>query len=223
MLSRLDFIVRFAETDFDKLDAGEWVSLKDQVAAFTSMDRFQKLNQDLSGEHLFDRRSGKPLEETREKFNSLQQDVRDVLYAVVDARHLLAGKKQDDESASVTLPPIRISASYFLRPSDPPFTDHNDLCAMGSERDMFLFGLLHYLSTEPTNRLNRCPECRRLFVRVRKRLYCSRKCVNRVNARTWRQTPEGKRKNRARVAAHYEKSQRAKHGAKTRIIRRRKD
>lgn len=37
-------------------------------------------------------------------------------------------------------------------------------------------------------RIRVCPEpkCRQLFVRVRKQVYCSRRCVNRANQREWR-------------------------------------
>lgn len=222
LFERLDFVARFAEMKLEKLDAKGWTDLRDEVAAFTSLDRFQKLDQGLSGTQAFDRRSGKPPKEIYDTFVPLQAQVRDVLYSVVDMRDLLAEKQTQKEVASVPIPAIPISARYFLRPSNPPFTDRNELCILGSERDIFLFTLLDLLASEPTNRLKRCPECQKMFVRVRKQLYCSRKCVNRVNARTWRQTPEGRTKNRARVATHYKNKQRAKYGLKVKISSRKR-
>ena len=198
-LESLQFIVRFSEMKLDELDARGWLNLRNEIAVF-GLDTFQRIDQKLSGPGGFDRRTRLPHEETKAAIESVQKDVHKVMYALVEVRELFQGKQQE-----ITLPPIKLSpdCSFHLSPFTSP--DHNILHMLGPERDVFLFSLLSMLPNLPRDILQRCPECPKIFVRVRKQRYCSRQCVNRVNARKWRNTAEGKRKNRERAAEGYQK------------------
>jgi hypothetical protein len=67
----------------------------------------------------------------------------------------------------------------------------------GSIPALFLETLFWLIVSCP-DRIRRCPECERLFVRIRKQEYCSRTCVNRVNKRDWRKAQEAKAKAQKR-------------------------
>ena len=64
----------------------------------------------------------------------------------------------------------------------------------GSVRAAFLFTLWYLFASKAGDRVRACPECGRIFLRVRRQIYCSPKCTNRA---TWRNYPEQK-KRRAR-------------------------
>jgi hypothetical protein len=49
-----------------------------------------------------------------------------------------------------------------------------------------------------TNQIRRCPECEKIFLKVRKQGYCSRTCVNKANKRAWRERQEQKTATRRR-------------------------
>jgi endogenous inhibitor of DNA gyrase (YacG/DUF329 family) len=69
---------------------------------------------------------------------------------------------------------------------------------VGSAREAVLLRLLYLLARHGHESIRPCPECGRLFWRVRRQLYCSRTCVNRVNMRAW--TKAEKKKARTRSA-----------------------
>src|SRR5215471_5972759 len=90
----------------------------------------KKMDQTLSGVQGFDRRSGKPLEETEKSIAALQSEVKKILHAVVDTRDLITGRRTgaSDEHSGVPIPVLSISADYYLRPANPPFVDRNEVC-----------------------------------------------------------------------------------------------
>lgn len=55
----------------------------------------------------------------------------------------------------------------------------------GALRDRVLTLLVAALVTEPSDRVRRCLECGRLFVRVRRQTHCSRRCINRWTSRLY--------------------------------------
>ena len=59
------------------------------------------------------------------------------------------------------------------------------LLAHGGTRDVAIFAAVMLLTKPDRPPIGICPEddCGRLFVRVRRQQYCSRRCVNRANAR----------------------------------------
>jgi len=70
----------------------------------------------------------------------------------------------------------------------------------GTPLEAFRMQLAWHLESPAGQRVRKCPECGRFFLRVRRQIYCSSRCTDRA---TWRQYPEAK-KRRAR-AKQYEK------------------
>lgn len=54
------------------------------------------------------------------------------------------------------------------------------------------FGLA--LMERGISEIQACPECARVFYRVRKQKYCSKTCINRVSRRNWLNKPRTERK-----------------------------
>lgn len=65
------------------------------------------------------------------------------------------------------------------------------------------FGLT--LIQEGTSQLATCPECKRIFYRVRKQVYCSKTCINRVSRRNWLKNPRNRKKDRQWAQKRYER------------------
>lgn len=76
------------------------------------------------------------------------------------------------------------------------------------------------LAGESSQLVRRCPECPTIFVRVRKQLYCSRKCTNAANMRAWLLTKQNKAKHRESSQRTYEKAVKRKCGPKVKVQRR---
>jgi hypothetical protein len=57
----------------------------------------------------------------------------------------------------------------------------------GATRDLVLLRILMLLGQVNTSGLRCCPECDTVFLRNRNQAYCSRRCVNRVTQRRWRE------------------------------------
>src|SRR5262249_9087918 len=58
-------------------------------------------------------------------------------------------------------------------------------------RTLFFWYLFWLLLAEPWDRIQRCPECATIFVRIKKQAYCSRACGRRVTQRRWRERRAG--------------------------------
>jgi hypothetical protein len=65
------------------------------------------------------------------------------------------------------------------------------------------FGLV--LMEEGTSEIQTCPECHRAFYRVRKQIYCSKTCINRVSRRNWLKNPKNRKKDREWAHERYER------------------
>lgn len=84
--------------------------------------------------------------------------------------------------------------------------DGPDLSYRGRDVDMLRFGLAWSLANSLSDRIKRCPECNRFFLRIRRQIYCRDECTDRV---TWRNYPEEK-KQKARLNAKHGESPRPK-------------
>ncbi len=176
---RLRFAVEFAEEDLDKLTPGRWMVLRERLGAFVTPGAQGSLPEDMGGVCAiasdFDIAEG--------EIRSLQREVRATLLTLLD---LLGEAAPADEPAptmlSLQMMPIRI---------DPKST-HVLVLVRGKTRDVFLATLALLLSRQPFDKVKRCPECRRIFYRERKQMYCMKKCLNRANMRAWREA-KGKR------------------------------
>jgi hypothetical protein len=82
------------------------------------------------------------------------------------------------------------------------------------------FGLV--LMEEGTSHIETCPECNRLFYRVRKQKFCSKTCINRVSRRNWLEKPRNKRKERQWARERYQRRVQEKTSKKARVKSRNK-
>jgi phage FluMu protein Com len=208
--ARLQFAVQFAQMDLDTLRPGDWMNLRWDLDLFLHLegkDRPRELITKLRSGIQPDASHGgiitaalvgpSPLDMPESDIKALQADARDLLTDVVTTR----------------VPPQKAPFRFGI---------HADLAILGATRaagragrnlgvmkgtvrDTFRLVLWLLLIQEPTDRVLRCPECGKLFYRVRKQAYCSRPCVNRATVRKWRATEEGKQQDRERAAAHYRK------------------
>ncbi len=65
-------------------------------------------------------------------------------------------------------------------------TPRGRLLAHGGTRDVAILAAVMLLTKTERSPIAICPEDDRLFVRVRRQQYCSRRCVNRANVRAYR-------------------------------------
>src|SRR5262249_15870386 len=127
-----------------------------------------------------------PQEFSEENFRELQTEVKSILNTMIDWRN----------PGTLRQKSIHIQKRYTVIPCDHMgLTGQNMIHIHGPTRDMFLEALFLLLQ-EDTERIRRCPECDKLFYRVRKQQFCSRQCTNRANVRTWRQREEVKAQER---------------------------
>lgn len=185
---RLQIIIDFARMDLDRLRPGDWLNLREDLTAFvlgeyahgrwSDGDALRHRGQDTKGLVVSYIEGPWPHEMTAEALKDLQRDVRMALTergtiqgpgGVFEQVHLFA-----------TWPQVKLASfgSGFAE-------------IQATARDGVLFVLALLLYALPANALRSCPECGTPFVRVRKQQYCSRRCTNRANMRTWRQSGNG--------------------------------
>jgi hypothetical protein len=82
------------------------------------------------------------------------------------------------------------------------------------------FGLA--LMERGTSEIQSCPECDRVFYRIRKQKYCSKTCINRVSRRKWLNDPKNKKKERQWAQKRYKRRVQEKTSNKVRVESRRK-
>jgi hypothetical protein len=182
---RLDFAIAFADLKLDELRPGDWLNLRDDLREFTGVG---KLGVDTSlaavapGGVMAQLHPGEPSARDllEPQIVALQSEFRQLLGALADGMRR-APATPGAASVSVTVySPVEIKARY----SAVGLGQAALITATGSARDISLLRLIHLLAQgENANRVRRCPDCGRLFFRKRRQLYCSKKCVNRVNKR----------------------------------------
>jgi hypothetical protein len=118
----------------------------------------------------------------------LQRDAYAMISAAVDGKGFAPTTISDSQELSVDV----------VGGSDGPRTGRIG----GSLRAGFLLTLWFLLISEAGAPVMRCPECKSIFVRVRRQKYCKAQCTDRA---TWRNYPAEKKRNRpSRVAAYKE-------------------
>ncbi|HET6268381.1 MAG TPA: hypothetical protein VFG11_11735 [Acidobacteriota bacterium] len=144
-----------------------------------------------------------PLDYSEADFLALQKKLLGVFHALVEGRKQHVTQLYEISPASKAFPKIRTreneepmilfsgSMVGFASLALPAKT----LLLASGPTDVITLLVLHYLlSCEPANRLLRCPECGKIFYRIRKQAYCSRACTNRVLFRRWQQSKKKRRR-----------------------------
>jgi hypothetical protein len=214
--SSVRFLVQFAEADLEAFREGDWLNLQEELAAFVR-----------SGPAGLTLRTDGPLGalrqdvESRRRVQQFQSDVGDLLQQIA--------------AAQSTFPPEARAKKYF----NPDWSGDslNGITRFGLTTDgvarprLALYGnflklayfqaalLLLVLKDPGVARLRMCPECRTVFIRVRKQRYCTRRCVNRANMRAWTARPHGKASHRKSSREAYKKLVRARTGPRVKVGR----
>jgi hypothetical protein len=88
----------------------------------------------------------------------------------------------------------------------------------GSLLEIFSLACWRTLDTEETAFIAVCPECRRMFYRVRGRQkYCSKRCINRVSRREWLKKAKNRKKESEWAHQRYERRVRKRVGTNARV------
>ncbi|MGI8784620.1 MAG: hypothetical protein ACR2L2_13330 [Acidobacteriota bacterium] len=179
MAWRLSFVIDFAERKFLATTNKEWAELKDDLWQFLAGDGLSAI------QFWADKTTDLDLLEIQ----ILQGKTRLLLRQVP--------KNRVEEGSTVQTPQIVIGElSYILvpstrrllaHPSGRPVGSGSSVWVSGRLSDAFLVTLLFLLSNEEsTDRIMRCLECGRIFLRVRRQEFCTAKCADRANKRRWR-------------------------------------
>jgi hypothetical protein len=91
------------------------------------------------------------------------------------------------------------SPSIWLQRSSATFLIESNLQSLLFIRFAFV------LKDEGASQIERCPECCEFFYRVRKQVYCSKTCINRVSRRNWLKNAQNRKKDREWARKRYER------------------
>ena len=159
---RLRFALEFSQMDLDVLREGDWLNLRDDLRAFVWLGAGEHTRDDLAGVVTVPLAKPLPQDMTEPDFRALQREAWSFFGGVVTIQGPLQVCYLQEGSRGV-------------------------LHFMGSAPDMFLIRLAYLLDQQTTDRILKCPECEKRFLKIRKQKYCSRACVNRANKRSWRE------------------------------------
>jgi hypothetical protein len=168
---RIRFVIRFASTDLEQLRPGDWLNLRDDLQAFLALDQVVIVE------------GPRPQDYTADDFRALQVEVREFLSGLVQARKPSGHWPLAHHSKFITFQHL----AYYVTPLDAiGHPGRTRLGVQGSTRDAFWSVFIFLLWDEGIERLMACPECGTIFYRNRKQRYCTRRCVDRVNQRSFR-------------------------------------
>lgn len=205
------FLVRFANADLEQFREGDWLNLRDDLAALARAllsgpliltlmptNEPRRLGAVDSGEYV--------------EWLQLQDNFRRVLRTVAASQSPI--DPQGLSSGAIEL--VTVGISVAADPTKGPCVE------LSGEYPTLLFvKAVLLLAAEPAAaRLRLCPECESMFLRIRKQQYCGRKCVNKANMRAWLGRQHGKASHRASSRRSYVKRTHARTSANVRIARR---
>jgi hypothetical protein len=242
---RLQFAVWFAHKDLNtgRMRPGDWLNLQDDINEFLTLQGSHKPQQLAKR-----KRAGTPQDMSdiphggiiarppegsvfphlsEDEVKVLQRDTLIILYTIVNAPSPILTRHMDTSWSPASIEflfdiPTRVTLIRQEPPPEPQGSPWRNLLGIrGTARDMFRLVLCLVLMLESTDRILPCPECKKLFYRIRRQEYCSRACVNRANVRKWRATEEGKQQEAKRARAKYERKVQQDTGAKVKVGTRR--
>ena len=196
----LFFAVKLVDADFATLSRADWMKLREELDHVLGRDKI----------HVRSERAGvlvdpsfslpRPQQFKKPEFSSLQRKAKSILEDVVRGQSI--GRKQ-----------YRPDIGFQTLPDK----DRSVLHVQGSVQDVFVYVLLQALTRTSIHPVRRCAVCGRIFVRVRKQLYCTRRCTNAASTRAYRRTPLGKEAVQRTNRRAYEKRTKARLGQNVKI------
>ena len=215
--NQLRFLSDFSQMDLNSFRSGDWLNLHEDIVAFLGLvqvgDAYKLRSQVNESDPPVavvmptDLVPGKRL--SRATIRAMQEAARDVLKLVVTARQrpdLFRGPRRT------------IQIRYDLVPL---FKSRSLLFVSGRAREVFVFMLHLVLSQQPSDKLKTCPQCDKIFLRVRRQRYCSRQCTNRANMRAFLARSQGRDATRRYARERYARKQRERLGENVRVAPRR--
>lgn len=210
------FLVRFINADLDQYREGDWLNLQDDLVSFGRAElaglSFNPTDQPMLSDALVAR-----------AFRRLQQDLRELLRPIAESQSAIDPQsrfgrelaRHSDMSSESTRP---LEGAFFTVVVEPGDAPRLKVSARSTELTFIKAVLLMLVVTSTAQtRLRLCPECGAVFLRVRKQLYCSRRCVNRANMRAWLSEPNRKASHRASSTRSYAKRVRARTHARVKV------
>jgi hypothetical protein len=193
--------LRFAEFDLEKLRPGDKLNL------WSELHEFFVLPDSL---RLVVTAYGLPLVETVK-----EEHWKEICQLQEKTRALLGGLGQTKQEwgrpiPEIPLQEIKVGPSLHPRLAKPdPAVDQSKAGLIFSApwQDAFLLLLSLCLWQVNLDNLAACPECDKLFLRVRRQRYCSRVCTNRATVREWREKPGKREQEKHRTYERHEKRQ----------------
>lgn len=227
---QMQFVIRFAGMDLDRLRPGDWLNLQDDFLRYLSGQQ-GKGSPGLGPVYFstFEHLPSEPL--TEEAIRQLQGEVKAILHNVIELRELTPAPAVDDMKAftaegmpgsrtvKVHQTPLQIRCR--LSPLDSiGLKGRTHLGVNGPAQDVFLLSIFLLFAYERTGRIGRCPTCHVLFLPVKKQVYCSKRCQMRVYMQQYRSTEEGKAKESDRSHTRYANKRKRQLSEKVHVVRR---
>lgn len=198
----LQSVIEFVNMDLDQLRAGDWLNLQEDLVRLAGFQRRYTFEDTAMATQAFGA-SPWPVSRRwsttapRDLIPQLQAEVQQYFRGVIELQtyyeQLFSRAVADPlpELPEVAIPETRVKLWPYWWPEREDSPTGVSQLIDGTLRDLLLWRLAFVLACDASH-VRRCPECRTIFYRVRKQLYCSRRCTNRANMREWRKTPEGK-------------------------------
>jgi hypothetical protein len=203
---RLRFAVNFAQADLKALRRGDRLNLRDDLFMFAhsvpySSDEDLEVN---AGDVFLSRKIA-----LREMSDEQIEKVRGEFLEILDGLSMPKGRSR---FATVgPLPRLQFYAGEGEGGATIIFASSQD------PREVLLYRLMRLLeSSANTSRLQICPECRRIYIKVKRQKYCSQRCANRAYIREWRSSKGESKANHKQ----YEKRTKAKTAKSVQVGRR---
>jgi hypothetical protein len=212
------FLVRLVTADFDRFREGDWLNLREDLKQFLELDILGLTFQPLDSMPVPDVSGPEGMMELRSTLASLIYPFAESQSSGVPAAaHSARLKEYAGFQSEYAIPAdalFAIKSKQGERPTLKLSADHRALIFLKAA-----FVLLVANGPE-ASRVRLCPECGSLFIRVRKQLYCSRKCVNRVNMRRWLADLKGRESHRRSSRKTYERAVVRRTGPNVKVSRR---
>ena len=185
---RLQFAIDLAEANLAWMSDADWESLGERAWEFVHPPSTNNPESEVG--NVFVETADRDFQFTPEILKRLQPLVKDVLDAV---------RRRDPEYARENPEPKYVDVTARWRLLSPkPGKDERSYTWHSIQADppqAFLVVLLHLLERKDTSRIQTCPECGRLFAKVGRMVFCSRRCANKANQQL-RRDREQKRKKK---------------------------
>jgi hypothetical protein len=182
---RVRFALEFAQVDLDTCRLSGWTKLREDLQEFFAPPGLQTAARLVDGGgfvYAWIVGPPVPLEASQSALRVLQGEIRPLIEALV----------QDSEGVPRAVTAIETTVSYVAQVAGPesPTPGAVVLAMFGTMRNVFFATFFALLAADHMHQLRRCPACRTIFYAKRTQHYCTRRCMNRVSQRRWRERQE---------------------------------